>query len=230
MKRDQQDLWHEYLATPPEYSISSNEAHSTYDQFIQLRDTLIQCNKYYADKAWRSLIIWATADWKTTNTIEIFEPNYLIQTFQPWYEDDLTLIDTLHWWNHIEPIQTIDNRLCWEIIRTWRYRLQHKEQFVKLNVAGITRVRSYILHHYKINNHTVRTTTERAVFDWERDAVGTIKRLTAYWYVEVDMEKWDWVEFCMVDQNNNHIDSTNYTQNDSEWRSIEYLDLPYKKN
>jgi hypothetical protein len=37
----QEDGQHDYLATPQEYPFSNNEPHSTYDQFIQLRDTLI---------------------------------------------------------------------------------------------------------------------------------------------------------------------------------------------
>ena len=46
MDRLQEDWQHQYRATPLEYPISNNEAHSTYDQFIQLRDTLIMSNKY----------------------------------------------------------------------------------------------------------------------------------------------------------------------------------------
>ena len=75
MERLLEDWQHDYRATPWEYPISNNNSPATYDQFITLRDTLIFSNKYYADKAWRSLIIWTKLDWTPTDTIEIREPN-----------------------------------------------------------------------------------------------------------------------------------------------------------
>ena len=51
MERTQYDGQHDYLVTPTEYPVGANENHSTYDQFIQLRDTLIFSGKYYNDKA-----------------------------------------------------------------------------------------------------------------------------------------------------------------------------------
>ena len=41
MTRNQIDWEHDYLLSPNDYPINDNEAHSTYDQFIQLRDTLL---------------------------------------------------------------------------------------------------------------------------------------------------------------------------------------------
>ena len=51
-----------------------------------MRDTLIFSNKYYADKAGRSLIIGTKLDGTPTDTIEIREPNLAIMSFQHGYE------------------------------------------------------------------------------------------------------------------------------------------------
>lgn len=51
-----------YDLTEKQYPISENNTVSTYNQFIQLRDTLVFSNKYYADKAGRSLIIGTKLD------------------------------------------------------------------------------------------------------------------------------------------------------------------------
>lgn len=40
MKRTQNNKQFKYNLAPTEYPIEMNEKHSTYDQFIQLRDTL----------------------------------------------------------------------------------------------------------------------------------------------------------------------------------------------
>ena len=84
MERKQIDWQHDYLLSPWDYPISENNAHATYDQFITLRDTLVFSNKYYADSAGRSLIIWTKLDGNPTNTIEIWEPNMFMQSFEPY--------------------------------------------------------------------------------------------------------------------------------------------------
>jgi hypothetical protein len=62
MERLLEDGKHDYKATPGEYPISNNNSPATYDQFITLRDVLVFSNKYYADKAGRSLIIGTKLD------------------------------------------------------------------------------------------------------------------------------------------------------------------------
>lgn len=86
---NQIDWEHDYLLSPNDYPINDNEAHSTYDQFIQLRDTLVSSWKYYNDKAWCRLIVGSKNDWKTTtNTIEIIWKNRFKWTFNPNWESD----------------------------------------------------------------------------------------------------------------------------------------------
>ena len=227
MERTLFDWQHDYLATPSEYPIQDNNRPATYDQFITLRDTLIFSNKYYADKAGRSLIIGTKLDGTPTDTIEIREPNLSRMSFQPWYEDHPTdenylkdetkgtYVKSWHQWS--------SNPLCCEILKDGRYIISHKEQLVDLD-SSITRVHSFV------RQHTGNTEISRAVFDWEWDTPWLFNRLTAYWYVECDLKKWDWLELLIRDQNDNHISSSTWRlwQN-ANWRSVEYKDLAYNK-
>lgn len=214
MLRTQQDWQHDYLLFPNEYPISDNEAHSTYDQFIQLRDTLVMSNKYYADNAWRWLIIWVKTDWTPTDTIEIRKPNMYTQSFEP----DWTINPILQWtyiapWDHTNPLN------C-DIIKSWRYIIQHKQQFIWLQNTNITRITAYVLQHHGTEQ------IPRAVFDWEWDTVWEFHRITSFGYVECNLEKWDWLEFIYVDQNNVTIPDANIQQSSNRWM-VEYKDLIY---
>lgn len=215
MQRLQEDWEHEYLATPIEYPISDNDRPATYDQFISLRDTLIHSNKYYADSAGRSLIIWTKLNWEATWTIEIREPNIMNMKFQPWWTTDSwdSTWKYVTTWEH-----TSINPLSCEIEKKGRYRLQHKEQFNSIP-SSITRIHSYIVQH-----KTDGTTQERAVYDWEWSS-WAIVRMTSFGYVECDLDTWDWLELKVEDQSwNNIISQTAY---DSNWWMVEYIDLAY---
>lgn len=211
MERLLEDWEHAYKATPWEYPISDNNRPATYDQFITLRDTLIFSNKYYADKAWRSLIIWTKIDWTPTDTIEIREPNMMRIDFQPWgsVQSDPTWKYVTTWWH---------TWISCEIIKKGRYRIQHKEQFD--NLTSVTRVNSYVLQHHW------SATQKRAEFDWEWSTAWLIKRMTSFGYVECDLDKWDWLELLMVDENWDSIQSL--AEYDSNWLMVEYIDLAYK--
>lgn len=213
MERLLEDWQHEYRATPNEYPISNNDRPATYDQFITLRDTLVFSNKYYADKAGRSLIIWTKLDWTPTDTIEIREPNMVRLDFHPW--------------GSVQPYP------AWQYVTTWwhswisceiekkgRYRIQHKEQFTWLEQTSVTRIHSYVLQHKSDG-----TTQSRAVFDWEWSTAWEFKRITSFGYVECDLDKWDWLELKIEDQSGNDI--TQYMVYDSNWLMVEYVDLAY---
>lgn len=217
MQRELHDWEHDYLATPLEYPTGANEAHSTYDQFIQLRDTLVMSNKFYADNAWRSLIIWVKTDGTPTDTIEIWKPNMYSQSFEPsgTQPDPILLWTYIATWGH-----TSTNPLSCEIVKDWRYVLQHKEQFKNID-SNITRITSYILQH-----DAQWGTKERAVFDWEWNTPGEIKRLTSFGYVECNLNKWDWLELVIVDQNQDPIPLTELQQYSNRWM-VEYKDLAY---
>ena len=223
------DWQHEYLLGIEDYPISDNNRPATYDQFITLRDTLIMSNKYYADKAGRSLIIGTKLNWKPTDTIEIREPNLCKMSFEPWYEaDPSNKIDS--WdsqWKYVTiGASQTTNPLSCTIQKDGRYRISHKEQFVQLD-SGITRILSYVNQHHEEND--TWTEKPRAVFDWEWATGGEIIRMTTYWYVECDLYKWDWLELLIEDQNGDHIDSTTWKlQTYSNWWNVEYIDLPYR--
>lgn len=229
MERTLFDWQHDYRATPSEYPIGDNNRPATYDQFITLRDTLIFSNKYYADKAGRSLIIWTKLDWTPTDTIEIREPNISKMSFQPWYESDPNLIDNSDsQWAYVTSWHSgSSNPLSCDINKDGRYRLCHKQQFVNID-SDITRIHCFILQHYE-ENWTWKT-KERAVFDWERTDGWFFNRMTTYGYVECDLHKWDWLELKMLDQDDNPIDSSTWRLwQDANRRMVEYIDLAYNK-
>ena len=213
MERLLEDGQHDYRATPWEYPISDNNRPATYDQFITLRDTLVFSNKYYADKAWRSLIIGTKLDGTPTDTIEIREPNIMSYKIKAdWtVEDDGSIWKYVTTWWHIS-----QNPISCEIIKTGRYKIQHKEQF---NNLSTTRVHSYVLLH-----QLDWTTKSLAVFDWEWDTPWEIKRLTAFWYREINLYKWEWLELKVEDNNVSIISQMAY---DSNWWQVEYIDLAY---
>jgi hypothetical protein len=216
MERLLEDWQHEYRATPSGYPISNNESPATYDQFITLRDTLVFSNKYYADKAGRSLIIGTKLDWTPTDTIEIREPNIFIVKFEPWwqrrFDGDGNYIET--WWHEsVNPIS------C-EIMKKWRYVIQHKAQFNNIS-SNITRIHCYVIQHHA----SWGSDTPRAVYDWEWNTPWEIIRMTAFGYVECDLDKWDWLEYKAEDQWWNSIIPDMAT--DSNWWMVEYKDLAY---
>lgn len=214
MERVLEDWQHDYRATPWEYPISDNNRPATYDQFITLRDTLVFSNKYYADKAWRGLIIWTKLDWTPTDTIEIWEPNSVRFDFQPGW----VVVPTINW-SYIE--------VGWQswitcvIKKKGRYKINHKEQFNNID-PNITRIHTYVIQHHA---DTSLPDTHRAVFDRERNTPGEMIRLTPLGYVECDLQKWDRLELRLEDQNWDDI--TSQTAADSNWRLVEYLDLAY---
>lgn len=176
MAWNQIDWKHEYLVNPTEYPINDNEAHSTYDQFIQLRDTLIFTNKYYNDKADRKLCVWSKFDWSTTNTIEVLLPNKFKQSFQPdWKENPEESITTWILGKYVTiPDSTVPTEivsqawpLCCQIQRDWQYQLIHKEQVLLETTTN--KVCCYI-DIYRKNAQWVREIPYKwwvAVFDWE---------------------------------------------------------------
>lgn len=213
MERLLEDWQHEYKATPWEYPITNNDRPATYDQFITLRDTLVFSNKYYADKAGRSLIIGTKLDGTPTDTIEIWEPNIVRIDFHPWGSTQVypewKYITT--WWH---------TWISCEIVKKGRYRIQHKEQFIDLDQTSVTRIRAYVIQH-KID----WTDQTRAVFDWEWSTAWMFNRMTSFGYVECDLDKWDWLELKIEDQNGDDIKQ--YMAYDSNWWMVEYIDLAY---
>lgn len=258
MKRTQYDWQHDYLLTPQEYPISANENHSTYDQFIQLRDTLIFTWKYYNDKASRKLCVGDKGDWSTTNTIEVWLPNYYRQSIQPdWSTGGFT---TGVLGNYITAvpaaIKTQDQRF-WElscmINKDWHYRIMHKEEI--LLTSTVNKVFCYVDVYRKNqqNQYEIQYKWGVAVYDrewntslswstswtdpnWSCTVPITLwklfKKMTAIAEQERDLKKGDILVLRFQDWT---YDTTTWEptwnplaiQQDSNYWSIEYLDLPY---
>lgn len=213
MERTQYDWKHEYLLTPQEFNISANEAHSTYDQFIQLRDTLIYSGKYYNDKAWKKLIVWEKMDGSTTNTIEIAEEQRVKFSFNQDYRSG---------WYTLEQSWKYLNQTTWELASTYwplsviinkkgRYRVVHKEEV--LPQTSESKVYTYVdVYRKQWNNYVAVFQGGMAVFDWEAewrltwttswtDPNGScsvwfrlwqlFQKMTAFGYIERELEKDD---------------------------------------
>ena len=241
MERTQYDWQHQYLVTPNEYHVSANETHSTYDQFIQLRDTLIFTWKYYNDKASRKLCVGDKGDWTTTNTIEVWLPNYFRQWIQPDWVTNPPTPSIL--WTYITAvpadIKAQDSRF-WElscmIQKDWHYRIMHKEEI--LLSSGVDKVYCYVDIYRKDSLwYKIAYPWWVAVFDWEwawwdYKLWELFRKMTAIGEQERDLLKWDILVLRMKDATYNpstwEPTGNNLTiQNDSNYWSIEYLDLPY---
>ena len=137
MQRIQDNTDFKYIATPTnvDYPIEDNEVHSTYDQFIQLRDTLIFSGKYYNDKAWAKLIVWASKE-----TIEVIRKNRFKLSFEPWYSSDVeNLVKIESEWpyvtwffNSTDPTDMALATRFWplscRINQDWHFLIAHKEE------------------------------------------------------------------------------------------------------
>lgn len=247
MERTQQDWQHEYLAIPNEYPIGANQSHSTYDQFIQLRDTLIFTGKYYNDKPSRKLCVGIKWDWTTTNTIEVWMPHYFRQWIQPWGATDASKVTTNYLpepsWDLVGPVpqQLMSDLslwpLCCMINRDGHYRVVHKEEIMLS--SSTDKVYCYVDVYRKNaqDQYEIAYKWWIAVFDWESRSGADyvlwdlLTKMTAFGYQERDLLKWDILALRMKDEDTdaswNPQGNDLTLQADSNFRSIEYLDLPY---
>ena len=250
MERTQYDWQHQYLLTPQEYPISANENHSTYDQFIQLRDTLIFTWKYYNDKASRKLCVGDKWDWTTTNTIEVWLPHYFRETFNDGSFDVKTLplpngdyITSVP--SDIKAQDTRFGELSCMINKDGHYRIMHKEEI--LLESSTEKVFCYVdvyrqdPNSQQANKYEILYKWWVAVFDWESASWADyilwdlFKKMTAIWEQERDLKKGDILVLRFQDWT---YDTTTWeptwntlpVQPDSNYWSVEYLDLPYKLN
>ena len=234
-----------YDLIPQEYDITENHVDSTYNQFIQLRDTFIFSKKKYPGKAGKRLIVGDKWDWTDTWTIEVRENNFYRQDFQPTrasgdiethalpepsgkYVTDVPAslkTDYPTFWN-----------LCCMINKDGRYRIVHKEE-VKLTSAT-DKVYCYVdVYRENAGTYEILYKWWIAVFDrewagWDYTLGDLFKKMTAFGYQERDLKKGDILVLRMKDEM--HDISTGEPQGndldiqiDSNYRSIDYLDLPY---
>lgn len=217
MERTQYDWQHDYLATPWEYPISNNEAHSTYDQFIQLRDTLIFSGKYYNDKPWAKLIVWEQCE-----TIEVqyknrakmsFQPDYRTnpeRQVNPWDNSSPTAAMTLQeewgyvtwlWDPHLSQEDQDIAQLFWndammafKINKDWHYVMFHKEEILlQPDSKKVYCFLDWYKYTWDPTNPYPQTWTPIAVFDWEWQFSKTFSVSTSQWSgsCTVSFKLWD---------------------------------------
>lgn len=219
MERTQYDWQHDYLATPWEYPISNNEAHSTYDQFIQLRDTLIFSGKYYNDKAWAKLIVWEQCE-----TIEVeyknrakmsFQPDYRTnpeRQVNPWDNSSPTAAMTLQEeWGYVTwlwgfnlsqedqdiaqlPQFVNDAMMAFKINKDWHYVMFHKEEILlQPDSKKVYCFLDWYKYTWDPTSPYPQTWTPIAVFDWEWQFSKTFSVSTSEWSgsCTVSFKLWD---------------------------------------
>ena len=219
MERTQYDWQHDYLATPWEYPISNNEAHSTYDQFIQLRDTLIFSGKYYNDKAWAKLIVWEQCE-----TIEVqyknrakmsFQPDYRTnpeRQVNPWDNSSPTAAMTLQEeWGYVTwlwglnlsqedqdiaqlPQFANDAMMAFKINKDWHYVMFHKEEILlQPDSKKVYCFLDWYKYTWDPTSPYPQTWTPIAVFDWEWQFSKTFSVSTSEWSgsCTVSFKLWD---------------------------------------
>ena len=244
MERTQHDWQHEYILSPNDYPILANNTNSTYDQFIQLRDTLIFSWKYYNDKASKKLCVWDKWDGTTTNTIEVRLPNIFRQGFN----------DNRASQDHIAPLLLgsyisevpleLDSQmwnLACMINKDWRYRITHKEEIIL--TSWVNKVYCYVDVYRKDPNDNYQYKIPSnmkgwiCVFDWEWTGSDytlwqLFRKMTASWYIETNLFKDDILVLRMKDDTYNTSTGEPQwnnlkLQDNSNYWNIEYLDLPY---
>lgn len=221
-----------------EYPVEENNADSTYNQFIQLRDTLVYSTKHYKWKWGSKLIIWEKEE-----TVEIIWRNAFRQSFQS-VTDWIPTLESI--WPYVKRDYAIAS-MYWpiscEIQKDGRYRISHKEEV--LPNSWQSKVYCYIDVYRPDGNgwYTMPYKWGISVFDrqgsgtlsgWDASVSFTLwkifQKMTAIWYMERDLKKWDILVLRTKDQDIAPDWSPQWNdltlQADSNYWSIEYIDLP----
>lgn len=224
-----------------EYPIEENYAESTYNQFINLRDTLLYSGKKYKGKAWAKLVIW-----EKENTVEVVYRNMFVARF-----DDTTATTSLaSVWPYVEQNRELISiywPLCCEIKKDGRYIIAHKEQ---VNIQPWqSKVYTYVdtYRNWQLLIKWWTTVFDRQAqwtLSWSVSWGGScsisfklwdiFQKMTAFAYQERDLKAWDILVLRMkdaepdADWNPQWNDLT--LQWDSNWWSVEYKEIPLSNN
>jgi len=235
-----------YDLQPEEYNFDNLEVHWVYDQFLYLRDTLIFSWKKYTGKAWCKLVVW-----DKEKTIEILENNIFQQNFEQMSGWDPILLSKGFYITWDPTVASNFGTLSCLIQKSWRYKILHKEEILLDSTTN--KVFCYVDVYRPDGNgwYIMPYPWGIAVFDWEwntslswttswTEPNGSctvsitlwklFKKMTALWYMERDLLKWDVLVLRAKDASNPDgspawNDLT--LQTNSNYWSIEYLNLPY---
>lgn len=166
--RIQNEWQHEYLVSPSAYDPTTDRLESTYDQFIQLRDTLIYSGKKYKGKAGCKLIVGTKEE-----TVEVMWKNGLKLNFQHNIDQNTTSVQ--HAWPYVEytPLEWDFTQwgflathgydlqkwyqnfwvLSCRILEDWNYRIEYKIQVWRSDApipAWTTKIYAFVIR-YKYN-------------------------------------------------------------------------------
>lgn len=248
----------QYDLEQTQYDMSNLERHSTYDQFMSLRDTLVFSWKKYNGKAWCLLCVWESEE-----TVEILWNNLFRQSFQSmddWNKQD-TIIGPYVEWDYNIASNTPFGPLSCVIQKDWWYRLMYKMEVLPTSTQKkvYTYFDIYRPQHTNPETYNLISGKGTAVFDrqWEFEKTfsGTtswtdpnwscsvkvkfvlweiIQKITAFWYIERDLKKWDIVVMRAKDAERWSQLAPDWNdltlQADSNYLSVEYLNLPHNNS
>ena len=223
-----------------------SQSADTYDQFLWLRDTLIDSKKKYPWKRWATLIVG-----DKERSVEIKYKNRFKASF-----DDFTACNVDSEWPYVSYDTTYGN-LGAIINEDWRYRIEHK--FTIKPQANTERIIAYC-DFFAINDDWTYPTEWQpiAVYDlvgkfsktFQGSISGTchgegggsvtgtcsvkvefklwdiLQKITALWFIERDMRRWDKMEFKAVDENDQLLELIP----NSNFFSVQHLDLNKTEN
>lgn len=242
---------HDYDLVDKEYPIEENNAESTYNQFIQLRDTLIYSDKKYNGKAWAKLIIWEKEE-----TVEVLRSNVFRLWFEPDWETSKVVSKQIKgpYVEYNQESADINGVISCVIKKDWRYRVIHKEE---LDITN-TNLEEVVCYVDIIRNGSIPVDKKGwiAVFRWKSSWTLSwttswtspnwtctvsfklwklFQKMTTWWFAELDLRKDDVLVLRMKDQTPDTAWDWSPRWNNltlqpySNFMSVEYIDLPYDK-
>lgn len=171
--RVQNEGQHQYLVSPTGLDPTTERLESTYDQFLQLRDTLIYSEKKYKGKAWSKLIVWEKEE-----TVEILWKNGFKLSFEPNIAPETTSIN-YHEWPYVEYTPTewdfstgkflqthgydyakwVQNfwLISCRILKGGNFRIEYKVQVWSGATpipAGTTKIYAFVIRYKFLNDNT----------------------------------------------------------------------------
>ena len=215
-----------YDILPKQFDISQPKLMNVYDQFMQLRDTLVYSKKTYSWKAGSVLVIWDTEE-----TVEVITRNRFLQKLNPNRESDPSDIQTILQGPYVTQ-EGIDTSTYWyascKVTKAGYYRITHKSELTNIP-QWTTKIFVYV-ERLKMNAQggydAPGTGQPLAVYE---DVSNTYpfdelydKKMTLG-MVDTNLEEGDLLRFVVEDQNGDPIP---LQWSWSNWWTVDYTNLP----